>query len=135
MPHMDKPHSARQRSAPAEAATAEARPAADRDQKKAAADLMVLALLEERDRHGYEIAKQIEARSAGAIAFHVASLYTLLHRLEGKELVAGRWVEKSGQRRRRYYRLTPRGVSVLAAERRRWQVFANAVGQVAFSHG
>ncbi len=126
MPHMEKPHSSTEE---------EAVPAADRDQKKAAADLIVLALLEERDRHGYEIAKQIEARTDGAITFHVASLYTLLYRLEGKELVAGRWVEKSGQRRRRYYRLTPRGASVLATERRRWKVFAQAVGQVAFSHG
>ncbi len=107
---------------------------ADRDQKKAAADLIVLALLEQQDRHGYEIAKLIEARSGGAIAFHVASLYTLLYRLEGKELVAGRWVEKSGQRRRRYYRITEKGLRTLAAERRRWDRFTDAVRKVALSH-
>lgn len=107
---------------------------ADRGQKKAASDLLVLALLENRDRHGYEIAKLIETRSGGAITFHVASLYTLLYRLEGKGLVAGRWVEKSGQRRRRYYRLTAKGTRVLAVERRRWHTFADAVARVALGH-
>lgn len=111
---------------------AAARPA-DRDQKKAAADLMVLALLEERDRHGYDLAKRIEQRSGGTIVFHVASLYTLLYRLEARGWVQGRWVEKSGQRRRRYYRLTSAGRKALEAERRQWRAFAAAVSRVAWS--
>jgi PadR family transcriptional regulator PadR len=68
--------------------------------KKGTAELLVLAQLEHKDSHGYEIAQQIAARSGGALSFHVASLYPVLYRLERRGLIAGRWVEKAGQRRR-----------------------------------
>jgi DNA-binding PadR family transcriptional regulator len=47
----------------------------------------------------------IEQRSDGVLKFHVASLYPLLYRLEKRGLIKGRWVEKAGQRRRRFYEL------------------------------
>jgi DNA-binding PadR family transcriptional regulator len=87
----------------------------DRELKKGSAEVLVLALLEDEARHGYEIAKLIEQRSDGALRFHAASLYPTLYRLEQRGLIAGRWVEKAGQRRRRYYRLTPAGARVLTA--------------------
>lgn len=102
----------------------------DRERKKAAADMLVLALLRERSRHGYELAKLIERRSEGALVFRVASLYTLLYRLEKKGLIRGRWVEKAGQRRRRFYRLTEAGAAALDAEHERWRAFAGAVDAV-----
>ena len=78
--------------------------AVDRDLKKGSGELLILSLLEARPRHGYEIGKLIETRSNGAVSFRVASLYPLLYRLETRGLVQGRWLEKAGQRRRRYYR-------------------------------
>lgn len=90
----------------------------------------MLSLLEERPRHGYEIAKLIEQRSHGDLVLQVASLYTLLKRLEGRGLIRGRWVEKSGARRRRFYRLTPAGRQSLDAERRGWQLFVRAVERI-----
>jgi len=102
----------------------------DRERKKAAAELLVLSLLESRSRHGYEIAKLIEQRSDGVLVFHVASLYTLLRRLEGRGLIKGRWLEKPGQRRRRYYALTAEGHEALAAQRRRWLDFIHAVAGI-----
>ena len=89
--------------------------------------MLILAQLETRPSHGYEIAQSIETRSNGAVAFHVASLYPILYRLERRGLIAGRWVEKSGQRRRRYYALTPEGGKMLAAQRRTWSAFMQAV--------
>lgn len=74
--------------------------------KKGSAELLILSLIEARPRHGYEISKLIELRSDGAVHFYAASLYPLLYRLEKRGWIQGRWVEKSGQRRRRYYRLT-----------------------------
>jgi DNA-binding PadR family transcriptional regulator len=103
----------------------------DRERKKAAAEMLVLALLEERSRHGYEIAKLIELRSGGALVFHVASLYPLLARLEGRDLIAGRWLERPGQRRRRFYRLTDDGRRALATHRRHWIDFVRAVDTIA----
>ena len=99
----------------------------DRTLKKGTAELLILAQLESRPSHGYEIAQQIEARSGGAVSFHVASLYPILYRLERRGLIAGRWVEKAGQRRRRYYTLTAAGRKVLAEQRRNWRAFMQAV--------
>jgi PadR family transcriptional regulator PadR len=102
----------------------------DRELKKGSAELLVLALLEARARHGYEISKLIDARSAGRLKFHVASLYPLLYRLEERGWIHGAWVEKAGTRRRRFYRLTAEGRKVLARQRRTWQAFVEAVGRV-----
>ena len=99
--------------------------------KKGSAELLVLALVEERPRHGYEISKLIETRSGGALSFHVASLYPMLYRLERRGWVDGRWVEKAGQRRRRYYKLTPEGRKVLARQRSVWHQFMLALDKVA----
>jgi transcriptional regulator len=103
----------------------------DREWKKGSAELLILSLVEDQPRHGYDICKLIEARSGGALRFHVTSLYPLLYRLEKHGWMQGRWVEKSGQRRRRYYRLTPQGRKALAQQRQSWQDFVEAVGRIA----
>jgi transcriptional regulator len=102
----------------------------DRELKKGSTELLVLALVEDRPRHGYEIGKLIEQRSGGVVQFHVASLYPLLYRLEKRGWIAGRWVEKAGQRRRRFYRITAEGRRVLAAQRSTWQTFVAAINRV-----
>jgi PadR family transcriptional regulator PadR len=103
----------------------------DRDLRKGSAEVLILALLEERDRHGYEIAKLIDRRSAGTLTFHVASLYPTLYRLERRGLIQGRWVERAGTRRRRFYRLTAQGQTTLNAQRRSWKTFFTALNRVA----
>ena len=103
----------------------------DRERKKGSAEMLVLALLEDRPRHGYDIAKLIEQRSGGILQFHVASLYPMLYRFERRGWILGRWLEKAGQRRRRYYRLTPAGRKVLAEQRRNWREFIQALERVA----
>ena len=101
------------------------------DLKKGGAELMVLAAIEDVPRHGYDIAREIDSRSTGVLRFHVASLYPMLYRLEAKGLLEGRWVEKAGQRRRRYYRLTAEGAEILAAQRSLWQEFFVGINRVA----
>jgi transcriptional regulator len=102
----------------------------NRELKKGSAGLLILSLLEDRPRHGYEISKLIEARSAGTLRFHVASLYPLLYRLEKRGLIHGRWVEKSGQRRRRFYRLTAEGRKILKQQRGLWREFVRAMNLI-----
>ena len=102
----------------------------DRELKKGSAELLILSLVEVRPRHGYEISKLIEARSDGVLRFNVASLYPLLYRLEKRGWIEGRWVEKAGQRRRRYYKLTKEGRKVLAAQRSTWQSFVAAINRI-----
>ena len=101
-----------------------------RELKKGSAELLILSLVEERPRHGYDIGSLIEQRSAGALRFNVASLYPLLYRLERRGWIQGRWVESGGQRRRRYYRLTAAGKKVLAAQRSTWREFVEAVNRI-----
>jgi transcriptional regulator len=105
--------------------------ALERELKRGSTELLILALLEERDRHGYEVARLIEQRSDGAISFHAASLYPTLYRMEERDLIEGRWVEKAGQRRRRYYRLTAIGRKALASQRNVWEHFFDALNRVA----
>ena len=99
--------------------------------KKGSTELLILALVEERPRHGYEIAKQIAERSDGMLVFHAASLYPVFYRLERKGWLQGRWLEKAGQRRRRYYRITAVGRRVLKARRQTWREFIAALDRVA----
>ena len=107
-----------------------AQPSSDRELKKGSAELLILSLVQSRARHGYEIAKLIETRSQGTLCFQVASLYPLLYRLEARGWIKGRWVETTGQRRRRYYRLTGEGRKVLTAQQQRWQQFIQAVHRI-----
>lgn len=102
-----------------------------RELKRGTATVMILALLDEDERHGYDLARQIETRSEGTITFHAASLYPTLYRLEEQGLIEGRWVEKAGQRRRRYYRLTAAGRRTLARQRGMWAAFMTGLHRVA----
>ena len=99
----------------------------DRELKKGSAELIILSIVEPSPRHGYEISKLIEMRSQGQLKFHVASLYPLLYRLEERGWLQGRWVEKAGQRRRRFYTLTAEGRRVLTRQRATWKSFVNAM--------
>lgn len=102
----------------------------NRDLSKGSAELLVLTLLEARPRHGYDLGKLIEHRSKGQIRFRIGSLYPILFRLEDRGLIAGRWQEKAGERRRRCYRLTPEGRKVLKAQRSAWEDFVATVNQI-----
>ncbi len=99
--------------------------------KKGSAELLILALVDARPLHGYDIARQIEALSDGTLRFTLASLYATLYRMEDRDWIRGRWVEKAGQRRRCYYRITEAGRDVLAAQREDWGRFLGALGRVA----
>ena len=103
----------------------------DRELKKGSAELLILSLVEVRARHGYEIGKLIEAKSGGVVKFSAAALYPLLYRLEKRGWIKGRWIEKEGQRRRRYYELTAAGRRVLGEQRTAWQAFSAAINRIA----
>ena len=102
----------------------------DREMKKGSAELIILSIVEPRARHGYQIGKLIETRSAGKLKFHVASLYPLLYRLEERGWLQGKWVEKPGERRRRFYSLTTEGRRVLRRQCETWRTFVHAMGLI-----
>jgi DNA-binding PadR family transcriptional regulator len=103
--------------------------------QKGSAEMIILALLDGRPRHGYELARLIDTESNNKLQFHVASLYPMLYRLERKKLVAGTWIEKPGERRKRFYRLTPLGRRALGEHRRTWREFVAALNHLTgFGH-
>jgi PadR family transcriptional regulator PadR len=103
----------------------------DRELKRGTTPMLILALLEVETRHGYELSKLIESQSKGALRIHAATLYPLLYRLEKDGMIAGHWVEKAGQRSRRYYKLTAAGRRALASQRKSWLEFTHAIALVA----
>jgi transcriptional regulator len=98
--------------------------------KKGSSEMLILSLLESQPRHGYEIGRLIEARSGGKLTFALPTLYPTLLRLESRGWIKGRWVEKAGERRRCFYRLTPDGRRVLTEQRQNWEAFIEAVRAV-----
>ncbi len=103
--------------------------------KKGSTEMLILSLLEERPRHGYEIGKLIETRSGGRLTFALPTLYPTLLRLENRGLIRGRWVEKAGQRERCFYRLTVRGRRVLRQQQETWRAYVAAVGDIMGTSG
>ena len=104
--------------------------AGNREWKKGSAELLILSLVEDRPRHGYDLARLIEQRSQGSLRFNAASLYPLLYRLERSGCIEGRWIEKSDARRRRLYRITAAGRKRLKEQRSGWEAFVLAIGRV-----
>ena len=101
-----------------------------RELKKGSAELLILSLVETRARHGYEIGRLIELGSGGHLTFRITTLYPVLYRLENRGLIAGRWVERAGERRRCYYHLTEAGRTALVEQSEQWEAFAAAVSRV-----
>jgi PadR family transcriptional regulator len=99
--------------------------------KKGSTEIVILAIVEPEAHHGYEIAKLIEQRSDGALRFTLASLYATLYRMEDRGWIRGRWIEKAGQRRRCYYRITDAGRKVLGEQRADWAKFVAALAELA----
>ena len=98
--------------------------------KKGSMELLLLSLLIDKPRHGYEIGKLIEQRSGGSLQFHISSLYPVLCRMEKRGWIRGRWVERKGERRRRFYQLTASGRKMLEEQRDYWIEFTTAVNQI-----
>jgi PadR family transcriptional regulator len=92
-------------------------------------DLLILATLRSGPLHGYGIVEKLRDESEGAFELAEGTVYPALYRLERAGLLASRWTQAEG-RRRRVYRLTRRGRAELERERKEWKSFANAVESV-----
>lgn len=105
-------------------------PPPQRELLKGSLDLMLLALLECESMYGYQMVKEVRARSDGALQLKEGSLYPALHRLERLGLVESLWQPRDGGVPRRYYRLTDAGRAALPARREEWRGFVMAVAGV-----
>lgn len=96
----------------------------------AASTPLILAVLAEGESWGYAILRRIRVLSAGRLDWNEGMLYPVLHRLEREQQIEGFWTTSNENRRRRYYRLTPRGKAALAAEREQWLTVHSALAEL-----
>lgn len=105
----------------------EAQMSVGRELLKGSLDVMLLALLEGGQLYGYQIVKEVRARSGGVLELREGTLYPALHRLERAGLVESSWQPRQDGADRRYYRLTAAGSKAAQAKRGEWRRFALAV--------
>jgi len=91
---------------------------------------LLLAVLSEKERHGYEIVQRVDQLSKGAFQWREGTVYPALHRLEKQGLIAGDWETGKSGRQRRVYAITPLGKEELNQQRQEWSLFASSVNRV-----
>lgn len=92
--------------------------------------LLLLSLLEERDRYGYEIIRDLEALSDQTFQFKEGTLYPVLHKMENSGILSSYRMKGETGKERKYYRLTRKGQEQLIAEKQQWKVFKHSVDKV-----
>lgn len=91
---------------------------------------MILKLVQEQERYGYEIIKVVNERTGNAFEWKEGTVYPWLHRLEGDGLIAGEWRGPVSGRQRKYYRITRKGAAALEHGVAEWRTFTAAVNAV-----
>lgn len=102
----------------------------DRGLQKSGAVTLVLVILRDGRRHGYDIAREVERRSENQLIFNHGTLYPVLYALEAKGLITSEWVQATGERRRREYMLTTEGEAEVAKAVHEWYTYADAMNRV-----
>ena len=101
-----------------------------RDLLKGSSDSLLLCLIGQQPMYGYQIVKEMEARSQGYFKFKEGTLYPALHRLEKEGLITGTWQTLANGRQRRYYHITEKGLIAMAEERSQWLDYLSAINLI-----
>ncbi len=96
---------------------------------KGSTALLVLSVISKRDMYGYQIIKTIGIESDKVFSLNEGTLYPILHSLESEECLEAYWCEAEG-RKRKYYRITPKGLAELEGKEQEWKTFSMAVTKV-----
>jgi len=96
-------------------------------------DSLLLSLINKQTMYGYQIIKELDARSQGYFKFKEGTLYPALHRLENSGLIEGKWQVLPTGQSRKYYCLTEKGLSSLAEKKSNWHEFFNAMNLIILS--
>lgn len=102
----------------------------DRELIKGSTTTLVLSLLEKKTMYGYEIIKEIEKKSNGIFDFKEGTLYPLLHGLESDGYLESYWDNGEGNRKRKYYSITPKGKKHIKDKKEEWVVFSKTMNKV-----
>ena len=98
---------------------------------KGSTGLLVLSVISRGEKYGYQIIKTVEMMSDNVFQMNEGTLYPILHSLEREGFLSSRWVEsEENGRKRKYYRITDKGIKELATQKQEWETFSTAVGKV-----
>lgn len=97
---------------------------------KGSTTVLILSLLNRKDMYGYEMIKEIEARSQNIFSFKEGTLYPILHNLENENYIEAYWDSSNGNRKRKYYKITADGKKVLCEKEKEWKLFSSTVNNV-----
>lgn len=106
-------------------------PKYEQQMKKGVLEMLVLKLLEEEEKYGYQLISELKDKSGGMFLVKEGTLYPILYRLEGEELVESQWSEPKGKEvSRKYYAITPKGRETLPDMNNLWQRFSGNVTDI-----
>lgn len=91
---------------------------------------VILSLLRERAMYGYEMVKQVNARTDGKLQWREGTLYPALHKLESEGLVNSRWRDSEAGKARKYYAITRKGRQELEKRSQQWQEFSSSLNRL-----
>lgn len=97
---------------------------------KGSSALLVLSVIEKEDMYGYQIIKEIQVRSENAFTFKEGTLYPILHSFESDGYVTAYWSESESGRKRKYYKITKKGIKALADSKEEWKAYSIGVNKV-----
>jgi PadR family transcriptional regulator PadR len=95
----------------------------------------VLALLRDRPMYGYEMVKQVNARTDGKLQWREGTLYPALHKLESDGMVSSRWRDGTAGKPRKYYAITRKGRQELERRAAEWQEFSSSLNRLLVEGG
>lgn len=101
-----------------------------KEMTKGSSALLVLSVLEGKEMYGYQIVKEIEMRSEFVFSLKEGTLYPILHAFEKDGYVTSYWTESNEGRKRKYYKITKKGIKVLEENKQEWKSYTEAVGKV-----
>ena len=105
-------------------------PTRNPDMLRGTVEMLILTALSSGRRHGFEIARWLEATSNAELQLEEGSLYPALHRMERRGWLEAEWGISENKRQVKLYRLTPAGRARLKSETEGWTAFAAAIGKV-----
>lgn len=104
--------------------------AIDKSLQAGSTSMLLLGLLAEGDRYGYQMIEELENRSDHTFSLKAGTLYPLLHQMEEQGLLTSYEGAAEGARMRKYYRITPKGKGRLQEKKREWEQYTTAVNRV-----
>lgn len=97
---------------------------------KGSTSILILSLLDKEDMYGYQITHELKKLSENVFELKEGTLYPMLHSLENEKAIESYWLDSDSGKRRKYYKITKAGKSLLQDKKSEWQTYTRAINSV-----